>query len=137
MREEQSQRDFTKARAAKINAEEVLQVAIEKHASFKAERPKKEKLLFAKIKGEVVSQKRLDSFHLKVKDLVDEEQELAFKVNNARQDLKLKQEEEEKAHAKWLHDRKEQTKILEHYKIWCKEQKILQEKAEEAEAEGL
>ncbi len=137
MREEQSQRELSKARDEKIVAEQALQKAIEVYNSFKLERPKKEKLLFTEIKGEVVSQKRLDEFHIKVKQLVDKEQMLADEVNAAKTKLKLKQNEEEQAHAKWLHDRKEQAKILEHHKLWSTEQKLLQEKAEEAEAEGL
>ncbi len=135
MREEQAQRNLTKARAATQAAQEALQQAQETYEKYKKFRPQQEKKLFAQIQGQTISQKRLDDFHLEVKKLVDKELDLANAITQAQEYVHRMQKEEEHALTLWQESTKEHTKIQEHEKIWQKEQKKLLEKAEEAELE--
>ncbi len=136
MREEQSQRELAKARAATAKAENDLQLAIEAHEKFIAERPSKEKELFAEIKEKVVNQERLDAFHLDVKKLMDHQLALGEAVLQARNHLQAMQEQENIAHKHWQEATKEHAKITEHSNIWKGKQRIIEERAEEAEMEG-
>ncbi len=135
MREEQRQRELVKARQATLEAKEALEKAIEEHRIFKENRPLKEKTLFAEIKGEIVSQERLDAFHLEVKKLLHTELALAAAVDSAKAHVRKMQEQEQVALKQWQEATKEHTKITEHQNIWKKNQKIVQERAEEAEME--
>ncbi len=136
MREEQRQRELVKARQATLEAQEALEKAVEEHTKFKENRPHKEKKLFAEIKGEVVSQERLDAFHLDVKKLLDTELALAAAVDSAKAHLQHAQKQEQEALRQWQEATKEHTKITEHQNIWKNSQRIQQERAEEAEMEG-
>ncbi len=136
MREEQSQRDLAKARAATVAAIQELQRAQKKHEHCKKIRPTKEKELFAAIKGDAISQKRLDAFHLDVKALLNEELDLAKAEADAANYVRQMQAQEETAQAHWQEATKEHAKITEHHAIWNNTQKRIQEKAEEAEMEG-
>ncbi len=135
MREEQAELNLSKARSATRDAKSNLQQTITQLEEFKQQRPAQEKELFAQIKGLNITQKRLDVFHLDLKKIADDELELANNVLKAEQHLQHMQEQEELAKSNWQAATREHTKINEHQSIWRSEQKILIERAEEAEME--
>ncbi len=135
IREEQAQRELSKARLATQAARDALQQAQKNYEEYKMFRPQQEKKLFAQIQGQNISQKRLDAFHIDIQELVNKELDLANLVNKAKDYLEQMQKQEEEAQKHWVDATKEHSKIQEHEKIWKKEQKILEERAEEAEME--
>ncbi len=134
-RENTAQHELSLARREKENAENLLREAKENLEKYSAWLKAEEKRRYDALIGKTCTKKDFDNLKNELAILMEQEIELAKKIEDAKAYLIEKEKIVEQCKVRFVQMRKDKEKIIAHKDLWQEEMLQMETKAEDAELE--
>jgi len=135
MREDRAAGDLTHARHVRENAAATLERKRRTRESFEETKEERRDRVYGTVIGRIVNRESLDRVREAVMRIDEEGLLLLEDERKAADVLEEKKQDESRAHVRYVAATREHTKIDQHRNIWVEADRLVQERAEDAELE--